>query len=189
METIHRYEVRARSTRLRSGVVAPDRVPEPIRFSAPPEFFGEPRVWTPEHFFVAALVSCYVSTFSGIANASKFSFTSLEVDAEGTIEEDASGWRFTEVRLRPSVKITREQDRERARQLLEKTKRSCLIARSISAKVILAPVVKVVPDQTQAAAINPTRVVAGIAQGPDSKIEGLDKTEVTFANYKPNEFH
>ncbi|HEV3481849.1 MAG TPA: OsmC family protein [Candidatus Acidoferrales bacterium] len=168
METTHTYKVRARSTRVRSGVVAFDRVPEPIRFSAPPEFLGEPRVWTPEHFFVAALVSCYVSTFSGIADASKFSFASLEVDAEGTIEKDAGGWRFTEVRLHPSVKIVQEQDRERAGRLLEKAERSCLIARSISAKVTLAPVVKVVPDPTEAATVNPTGVVAGLGQGPES---------------------
>jgi organic hydroperoxide reductase OsmC/OhrA len=148
-------------------VVAFDRVPEPIRFSAPPEFFGEPEVWTPEHFFVAALVSCYVSTFSGIAGASNFSFISLEVDAEGTIEKDAGGWRFTGVRLHPSVKIAREQDRERASQLLEKAERSCLIARSISAKVTLAPVVKVAPEQALAEEIKPTRVVAGIGQGPE----------------------
>ena len=167
METIHTYEVRARSTRLRSGVVASDRVPEPIRFSAPPEFFGEPQVWTPEHFFVAALVSCYVSTFSGIANASKFSFESLEVDAEGTIEKDAGGWRFTEVRLHPFVKIAREHDRERAGQLLEKAERTCLIARSISAKVTLVPIVKVVPDQAPTAAPNPTVVAASIGQGSE----------------------
>ncbi len=166
METIHTYQVRARSTRLRSGVVAPDSVPEPIRFSAPPEFFGAQQVWTPEHFFVAALVSCYVSTFSGIADASKFSFASLEVDAEGTIEKDAGGWRFTGVRLRASVKIAREQDRERAGRLLEKAERSCLIARSISAKVTLEPVVKVVPDRTPAAATSPTGVEAGIGKGP-----------------------
>jgi organic hydroperoxide reductase OsmC/OhrA len=108
-----------------------------------------------------------VSTFSGIAGASNFSFISLEVDAEGTIEKDAGGWRFTGVRLHPSVKIAREQDRERASQLLEKAERSCLIARSISAKVTLAPVVKVAPEQALAEEIKPTRVVAGIGQGPE----------------------
>ena len=164
METIHAYNVRAKCTRLRSGVVASDKVPEPIRFSAPPEFLGEQRVWTPEHFFVAALVSCYVSTFSGITDASKFKFISLEVNAEGMLEKDSGGWRFTEVRFHPSLKIAREQDRERAARFLEKAERSCLIARSISAKVTLAPVVKVVSDPALPASINPTTVVAGIGQ-------------------------
>src|SRR5579863_9180486 len=134
MDAIHTYEVRAKFTRLRSGVVASNAVPQPILFSAPPEFMGEPRVWTPEHFFVAALVSCYVSTFSGIADASKFSFIALEVKADGHLEKEPGGWKFTEVVLSPVLKIAREEDRERGLRLLEKAERSCLIGRSISAK-------------------------------------------------------
>jgi hypothetical protein len=40
METSHRYQVRAKCTKLRAGVVASDAVPVPIIFSAPPEFPG-----------------------------------------------------------------------------------------------------------------------------------------------------
>jgi organic hydroperoxide reductase OsmC/OhrA len=151
MEMIHSYEVRAKYTRLRSGVVASDTVPQPILFSAPPEFQGEPHVWTPEHFFVAAVVSCYVNTFSGIADASKFSFVSLEVEAQGTLEKNSDGWKFTEVKLCAALKIAREQDRGRASRLLGKAERSCLIARSISAKVTLVPAVEVVPEYVPSA--------------------------------------
>lgn len=146
MEAIHRYEVRAKSTRVRSGVVASDAIPQPIVFSAPPEFAGEPRVWTPEHFFVAALAACFVSTFSGMSDISKFHFVSLEVDAEGTLEKDASGWKFTEIKLRPALKVSQEKDRERGIRLLEKAERTCLIARSITAKVTLEPTIRVSPE-------------------------------------------
>ena len=146
METTHRYEVRAKSTRPRSGVVASDAIAQPIVFSAPPEFAGEPRVWTPEHFFVAAIVACYVSTFSGMAEISKFHFISLEVDAEGTLEKDASGWKFTEIKLRPALRVSQEKDGERGVRLLEKAERTCLIARSITAKVTLEPTIKVSPE-------------------------------------------
>jgi len=142
MEGTHNYQVRAKCTRLRSGVVASDAVPKPICFSAPPEFQGEAGVWTPEHFFVASVVSCYVSTFSGTAEASKFSFVSLEVEAKGVLEKGPDGWRFTEVKLCPTLKIAREEDRERGRRLLEKAERSCLIARSISCGVALEPVIE-----------------------------------------------
>ncbi|HTW24346.1 MAG TPA: OsmC family protein [Candidatus Baltobacteraceae bacterium] len=133
---------------MRSGVVASDAVPRPICFSAPPEFQGESGVWTPEHFFVASIVSCYVSTFSGMSHSSKFDFISLEVKAEGTMEKDAAGWKFTEVKLHPSLKIAREQEREHASRLLEKAERSCLIARSISARVTLEPVISVAAETT-----------------------------------------
>ncbi|HTZ99751.1 MAG TPA: OsmC family protein [Candidatus Aquilonibacter sp.] len=146
MEANHTYQVRAKCTKPRSGVVASDAIPRPISFSAPPEFLGEPCVWTPEHFFVAAVVTCYVSTFSGMSEASKFAFVALEVDAEGVLEKGTEGWRFSEVKLRPSLKIADEKDRERASRLLEKAERSCLIARSISARTTLEPAISLVPE-------------------------------------------
>lgn len=154
METSRKYQVRAKCTRPRSGVVASDSVPRPISFSTPPEFLGEPGVWTPEHFFVAAVATCYVSTFSGMAETSKFAFALLEVEAEAILEKDENGWRFTEVRLRPVLKIAREQDRERADRLLAKAERSCLIARSISSRVTLEPTVSVVPESVGSEAVS-----------------------------------
>lgn len=146
METSHSYEVRTKSTRLRSGVVASDAIPQPIVFSAPPEFAGEPHVWTPEHFFVAALAACYVSTFSEMAEISKLNFASLEVEARGTLERDAGGWKFTEIKLRPILKVFQEKDSERGVRLLEKAERTCLIARSITASIVLEPAIKVAPE-------------------------------------------
>jgi peroxiredoxin-like protein len=146
METQYSYEVRAKSTRVRSGVVASDEIPSPIVFSAPPEFLGEAHVWTPEHFFVAAVAACYVSTFSAMSDLSKFPFVSLEVEAEGTVERDAGGWRFREIRLRPALKIAHEEDRERGVRLLEKAEQGCLIARSITAPVRLAPAINIASE-------------------------------------------
>lgn len=146
MDTMHRYIVRVRSTKVRSGVVASEAVPQPIKFSAPPEFQGEGGVWTPEDFFVASVVTCFVSTFSGISDLSKLSFVSLEVEAEGILERDSSGWKFTEIKLRPSLKLTQERDRERATRMLEKAERTCLIARSISAKLTVEASVSVAEE-------------------------------------------
>ena len=154
MEATHSYQIRAKCTRPRSGVVASDKVPRPICFSAPPEFQGEQGVWTPEHFFVASVVTCYVSTFSGMSLASKFGFVSLEVEAEGVLEKGAEGWRFTEVKLRPALKIANEEERERANRLLEKAERSCLVARSISARVTLESAISVAPENVACPAIN-----------------------------------
>ena len=146
MDTVHKYRIRASSTTLRSGTVATDAVPEPIRFSAPPEFLGESGVWTPEDFFVASVVSCYVSTFSGMSDLSKLSFVSLEVEAEGILEKEPDGWRFVAMTLRPDLKIANERDRERAHRLLEKAEHGCLVARSITAKVTLEPSVSVAAE-------------------------------------------
>ena len=144
MDTVHTYRIRATSTTLRSGEVASPNIPGLIEFSAPPEFLGRSGVWTPEDFFVASVVSCYVSTFSSMADISKLQFVSLEVEAEGRLEKVDGAWRFVQVYLRPDLQIEHERDRERAIRLLEKAEKGCLIARSISAQTILEHTVVVV---------------------------------------------
>jgi peroxiredoxin-like protein len=143
METLHEYRVNAFGAGGRNGVIHAEGVLSSISFSAPPEFLGEPGRWTPEHFLVAAVASCFVSTFSGIAEKSRFEFVSLHLDAEGMLSNEDSTWRFTEIKLRPVVTILKEEDRDRAIRLLEKAEKSCLIARSLQCKIALFPAVKI----------------------------------------------
>jgi peroxiredoxin-like protein len=143
MEAHHEYRVHAFGAGGRNGVVQAEGVLSSISFSPPPEFLGEPGRWTPEHFLVAAVASCFVSTFSGIAEKSHFEFVSLNLDAEGVLGNDDGVWRFTEIRLQPFVTILKEEDRDRAVRLLEKAEKSCLIARSLQCKVALFPAVQV----------------------------------------------
>jgi peroxiredoxin-like protein len=143
MEAHHEYRVHAFGAGGRNGVVQAEGVLSSISFSPPPEFLGEPGRWTPEHFLVAAVASCFVSTFSGIAEKSHFEFVSLNLDAEGVLGNDDGIWRFTEIRLQPFVTILKEEDRDRAVRLLEKAEKSCLIARSLQCKVALFPAVQV----------------------------------------------
>jgi organic hydroperoxide reductase OsmC/OhrA len=139
MENHYLYRVNASSTALRGGIVVAEDVEPSITFSAPPEFQGERGLWTPEHFFLASVAGCFISTFSGISHFSKFEFLSLELETEGLIAKDEGGWRFTNVTLRPRLKIAHEKDRERAGRLLEKAERSCLVVRSLTTQVTLEP--------------------------------------------------
>jgi peroxiredoxin-like protein len=143
MEAHHEYRINAFGAGGRNGVVHAEGVLPSISFSAPPEFLGEPGFWTPEHFLVASVASCFVSTFSGIAEKSHFEFASFNLDAEGVLRNGEGGWRFTEIKLRSVVSVSKIEDRERAIRLLEKAEKSCLIARSLQFKVTFFPAVKV----------------------------------------------
>ena len=143
MEAHHQYRVHAFGAGGRNGVVRAEGVLPCISFSAPPEFLGEPGRWTPEHFLVAAVTSCFVSTFSGIAEKSRLEFATFNLDAEGVLGNEDGIWRFTEIKLRPVVTVLKEEDRDRAIRLLEKAEKSCLIARSLQCKVALVPAVQV----------------------------------------------
>ena len=143
MEAHHEYRVHAFGAGGRNGVVSAEGVLSSISFSAPPEFSGEPGRWTPEHFLVAAVASCFVSTFSSMAEKSRLEFASFNMDAEGVLGNEDGIWRFTEIKLRPVVAILNEVDRDRIIRLLGKAEKSCLIARSLQCKVVLFPAVQV----------------------------------------------
>jgi organic hydroperoxide reductase OsmC/OhrA len=139
MNGTHEYRIRAHSTAIRGGYVSADGIELGIAFSAPPEFKDQAGHWTPEHFFVTAVASCYISTFSGMAFNSNFDFASLELEADGTLVQDKAGWRFGEIVLRPRLTIGHEEHREKGLRLLHKPKENCLIGRSINCPVVLEP--------------------------------------------------
>ena len=98
-------------------------VPGSIECSVPTEFLGKSGAGTPEDFFVPAVITCFLSPFSSIANLSNFDFTSLDVEAEGCLERVEDAWRLVRIALHPDLRIVREADRERAIRLLEKAEK------------------------------------------------------------------
>lgn len=138
------YTASANRTGGRSGEVSGTPAVPTLQFSAPPEFKGKADTWTPEHFFTAAIATCFLTTFEAIAEFSKFSFEAISANAEGVLEKVEGGYRFTKVFMRPVLSIANDGDRERALRLLEKAEHACLISRSISSEVVLEPTVKVV---------------------------------------------
>jgi peroxiredoxin-like protein len=143
MESVHEYRVEAIGAGGRNGVVHAEGIQPAISFSPPPEFQGEAGRWTPEHFLVAAVASCFVSTFEGMAQSSRLEIGSLLLAAKGVLGNENGNWRFTEIQLRPVVTVQKEEDHDRAVRLLEKAEKSCLIARSLQCKVVLFSAVKI----------------------------------------------
>jgi peroxiredoxin-like protein len=145
-----RYAVDAHWNGDKTGDVGPKEIDQPIRFSAPVEFGGEPSHWTPEHFLVAAVASCYVATFTAMARLSKLEVVELGISVTGEMSKWDDGWRFTAVTIHPRLIISDVADRERAERLLVKAERGCLVARSLSAKISLQPVVHLAEAVTAA---------------------------------------
>ena len=138
MEKQFRYSASAQFHQNDRTVVSIEQgVPRVIDFSAPPEFGGEPGVWTPEHFLLAAVGSCFIETFKAIARASKLEFQGIEVRVDGLIEKDAGGLRFTRISIHPALIIYHDEAHELAERVLSKTERSCLVVRSLSSEVAL----------------------------------------------------
>ncbi|MGE5205609.1 MAG: OsmC family protein [Chlamydiota bacterium] len=143
VETTHLYHASAIWTMRRRGIASAEDVPRTINFSAPPEFQGEPGLWTPEHLLVASVATCFLTTFRAVAEISKLQVVRLEVEAEGVLEKQEGGFRITRVMVRPRLTIADAADQERAQRLLEKAERACLISRSLSSEVTMQATVEV----------------------------------------------
>lgn len=137
------YRIEASWKGGRNGLVSAGGVAEPkIRFSAPAEFKGESGYWTPEHFLLAAVASCFVVTFSAIAAASKLDFLTLEMTVDGTLGKVDGKLGFAEVLMRPTLTVVTHEEQERGNRLLEKAEQGCLIARSLACPVTMEPLVR-----------------------------------------------
>lgn len=130
----------------RMGTLSSPGKPD-LRVATPPEFKGHPGVWTPEDLFVAALNSCFMTTFLGTAEWKGLQFLSFDCEAEGVLARPDKEFLFTHARLRPRVVLPEEGDEELARWCLEFAEKDCLIAHSIGTKVSMEPdIVKGVAD-------------------------------------------
>ena len=132
MENEHKYRVVAWWTSGQTGIAKSDSAPNAIHFTAPPQFGGLEGRWTPEDLLMTALASCFTTTFHAIAGCSKFEYTDLAVEAEGTVSKTDTGYCFSEIVIRPSLTIPNEEQRGRAISLLDKAKALCLVSRALA---------------------------------------------------------
>ncbi|HEX6187458.1 MAG TPA: OsmC family protein [Pyrinomonadaceae bacterium] len=139
MENQYSYTTEVEWTGERRGDLSAPHLPD-LEVDAPPEFKGHEGVWTPEHLFVAAVNSCFMTTFLAIAENSKLEFVSFSADAKGKLEKLAGqGFIMTEVLLRPRLLVNHARDIERAGRILEKAEKNCLISNSIKTETRLEP--------------------------------------------------
>ncbi|MBI2729196.1 MAG: OsmC family protein [Sphingobacteriales bacterium] len=145
METVHHYEVKVNWEADRKGLMTSPVLNENIEVATPPEFpKGMPGIWSPEHLLVAAVNSCLMTTFLAIAENSKFEFANFESNADGKLEKVEGKFMISEIELKPVVTIKKEEDREKALRILDKSEAACLISNSVKSKIGFKPEIKLV---------------------------------------------
>jgi organic hydroperoxide reductase OsmC/OhrA len=144
-ERTHAYRVAAWWTSGRTGLAKSDSAPNAIHFTAPLEFGGLEGRWTPEELLLAAVAGCFTTTVRTIASGTQLDFSDLEVQVTGTICKAASGYQFSEIVVRPSLRITSAEERERALKVLEKAERLCLVAHALAVPPRFEPQLEMAP--------------------------------------------
>ncbi len=122
----------------RRGVMSSLGKPE-LEVGSPPEFRGEPGVWSPEDMYVGALNACLMLTFLAFADRKGVGLVAYETSAEGLLEHVEGRYRISEVTVQPSVAVKAELDLGAAREVMGKIEENCFISNSITARVKLEP--------------------------------------------------
>jgi len=132
----HQYNVIARAGATGDVTLASGTLQE-LASNVPAQFGGPGNQWSPEDLLTAAVADCFILSFRAIAGASKFSFESLEVAVEGTLDRVEREMLFTGFRINATLGIPAGADAERAKKLLEKAEQTCLITNSLKSEVHL----------------------------------------------------
>jgi peroxiredoxin-like protein len=126
----HCYQVTA-SAGEQSAVELESNGLKSIMSSPPVEFDGPGDLWSPETLLVGAIADCFILTFRAIAKAARVRWISLTCDANGTVDLSNGNTSFTAVQLRARLVIPDSTEMQRAEELLDKTKKACLISNSL----------------------------------------------------------
>jgi peroxiredoxin-like protein len=134
----HVYDVRLDGGPAGYATVSTDGRPD-LRTAPPADFDGPGDAWSPEHLLLAAVETCFLFTLRSIAKASKLDFTKLTLSGEGTVDRKEGVTRFIEIVLRPVLTVPKGTDLDRARRIVEKSEKACLVSASLATPVRLEP--------------------------------------------------
>ncbi|MFM8911438.1 MAG: OsmC family protein [Flammeovirgaceae bacterium] len=110
--------------------------------SSDPNFRGDATRYNPEEMLVAALSSCHMLWYLHLCAVNGVVVLEYVDEAAGNMVEHANGsGEFTEITLKPSVRIADASAKEKAIQLHDDAAQMCFIARSINFPVTHQPTI------------------------------------------------
>jgi organic hydroperoxide reductase OsmC/OhrA len=80
---------------------------------------------------MAAIADCFILTFRGVSCAARFDWISLQADVDGTLERDSGVTQFVRYITRAVLTVQPNTDHSKARELLERAEKVCLVANSL----------------------------------------------------------
>src|SRR5581483_9998862 len=127
----HTY-IASATGRSKGGVTVNSPQLSSIDTGPPPEFDGPGGVWSPETLLCASLADCFILTFRGVARAARYEWLRLECRVASVLERVGQSPRFTHHATFARLRVPVGSDVGKARELLERTEHSCLIANSMA---------------------------------------------------------
>lgn len=120
--------------------IAPGK--ELMQGSSDPLFRGDPKKYNPEELLVVALSSCHMLWYLHLCAVNDIVVEEYKDFPEGCMSLDESGnGKFTEVVLKPRVKIQNPDKSNLANLLHQEAHKACFIAKSVNFPVLNNPTI------------------------------------------------
>jgi organic hydroperoxide reductase OsmC/OhrA len=131
------FEVNVKRTSGRKGTLTAKDVAAAIEIATAPVFKGgQPDTWTPEHLFLGALSSGYITTYLAIAEKRNLAVKDITCGAIGQINLYENHLEFTAINLYPKIYIGSDDDMAVANDVLLNAYMHCITANSVKALLI-----------------------------------------------------
>ncbi len=138
----HHYLVSASGGTEGNVVVSGEGLPD-LDTQGPPQFGGPEGIWSPETMLAGSVANCFILSFRAIARASKFEWSSLQVDVDGILDRPERATYFTAFNIHAVLDVTDGAKVEMAERLLEKAEKICLITASLKSETVLTTEIRV----------------------------------------------
>ena len=126
----HTYIVAATAETAGTVAVSSPNLPD-LHTAPPPEFDGPGGMWSPESLLCASVADCFILTFRAVSRAARLEWRRLECRVEGVLDRVERTPQFTHFTTLATLTVSPSTDIAKARELLERAERTCLIANSL----------------------------------------------------------
>jgi organic hydroperoxide reductase OsmC/OhrA len=127
----------------RSGEVTKPAGQVALPVSSIPPFGGDGARWNPEDLLASSLATCHMLTFLALAAKTQLEVRSYVDQAASTMDTIERISKVVEIALRPTITVAPGTDVAKVEELFQKAHKYCVIANSITAKVVMEPTVVV----------------------------------------------
>ena len=136
------FETSARRLGRHSGEMSAPGIPA-TQTGCPVCFGGDEKNWTAEHLFISAIEICIMMTFDEITARSGVEIISYKSSAKAVLKTVDKVFRFTEVTIRPEIVLAGDVSPERAKKMIDKAHRRCLVSNSLITDVFVEPEIEI----------------------------------------------
>jgi len=100
-------------------------------------------VWTPEELFIASIEGFLKDAFIDQAKRNNLDFLNYESKVEGIITKVKGKLTFSEIKIRPRITVSSNQQIEKAIELIELAEKDCFKSDFITAKITVYPEIRI----------------------------------------------